>query len=250
MLICEAVLFAQLPHRRCHLAQIVPRQRGEQVVLDLVVQAACMMWQWRGSGVNHCRRLLRNNMDDIMLLQQVFQCFSGCVVAFVAGSVWPQNATTQARWAPVNQSFQMPAVMSRVDTIWAVTKSLVSQYTSMPLWLCTNTMLSKKPLNTCSAHRMHCHVSGRTCLVLSGGMLFHALPPPTPALCLPTAWCRAQAAHLAEDHEQEALPDRQEGEHHAQVPPVVQPDHGQLLPRLHARLPDHEKGVAHVEPPL
>ena len=36
------MLLAQRLDRRLHLAQVVPRQRGEQVVLDLVVQAACM----------------------------------------------------------------------------------------------------------------------------------------------------------------------------------------------------------------
>ncbi len=59
--------------------------------------------------------------------------------------------------APVNQSFQTPAEMSRVDTTWAVMKSLVSEYTSMPLWLCTNTMLSRKPLNTCGAEGTSAH---------------------------------------------------------------------------------------------
>ena len=47
--------------------------------------------------------------------------------------------------APVNQSFQMPDAMSLVDTTWAVTKSFSVLYTSMPLWLCTKTMLRKKP---------------------------------------------------------------------------------------------------------
>lgn len=38
------------------------------------------------------------------------------------------------------------------------------------------------------------------------------------------------AAHLAEDDEEEALPEREEGEDHAQVPGIVQPQHDQLLP--------------------
>lgn len=41
VLVREPVLLAQLPHGSRDLAQVVPRQRREQVVLDLVIQAAC-----------------------------------------------------------------------------------------------------------------------------------------------------------------------------------------------------------------
>ena len=40
-LVGEAVLAAQLHDGGPDLGQVVPRQRREQVVLDLVVQAAC-----------------------------------------------------------------------------------------------------------------------------------------------------------------------------------------------------------------
>mmetsp|Transcript_11901 Transcript_11901/g.35115 ORF Transcript_11901/g.35115 Transcript_11901/m.35115 type:complete len:242 (+) Transcript_11901:834-1559(+) len=40
--------------------------------------------------------------------------------------------------------------MLRVETSCAVTKSLSSSYTSMPLWLCTNTNASTKPAMPCS----------------------------------------------------------------------------------------------------
>lgn len=83
--------------------------------------------------------------------------------------------------APVNQSFQTPAVMSRVETTWAVMKSLSSLYTSMPLWLCTNTMDSRKPADTCATRHPRPPHYPRPCFAVSSQPLQTARERPVAA---------------------------------------------------------------------
>ena len=149
-LVREAVLAAQLLDRGADLAQVVPRQRWEQVVLDLVVQPAC------ATAVEHGKmscRLAWVPSINTARCERVCCCYgagctarsfpndpgsTGCAVAMVVQQemgLRDDLAGLQGH-PPVNQSFQGPALMSRVETSCALMKSFGFVYTSIALWLC------------------------------------------------------------------------------------------------------------------